>query len=118
MWVNRLVVIGAGPIGLELAQAFARLGSEVTVLTGSSGRVMGKEEEDAASLATRTSRIAACIEVKKSLEADAVQFLAAKVLHIDFESPGGLCNLYDEPFTTYKLLVGHVSGLHPSNILK
>ena len=29
---NRLVVIGAGPIGLELAQAFRRLGSEVTVL--------------------------------------------------------------------------------------
>jgi pyruvate/2-oxoglutarate dehydrogenase complex dihydrolipoamide dehydrogenase (E3) component len=29
---ERLVVIGAGPIGLELAQAFRRLGSEVTVL--------------------------------------------------------------------------------------
>ena len=29
---ERLIVIGAGPIGLELAQAFRRLGSEVTVL--------------------------------------------------------------------------------------
>jgi pyruvate/2-oxoglutarate dehydrogenase complex dihydrolipoamide dehydrogenase (E3) component len=29
---QHLVVIGAGPIGLELAQAFRRLGSEVTVL--------------------------------------------------------------------------------------
>ena len=28
----RLVVIGAGPVGVELAQAFARLGSRVTVL--------------------------------------------------------------------------------------
>ncbi|OOG22688.1 pyridine nucleotide-disulfide oxidoreductase [Thioalkalivibrio denitrificans] len=29
---RRLAVLGAGPIGLELAQAFARLGSEVTLL--------------------------------------------------------------------------------------
>ncbi len=29
---NHLIVVGAGPIGLELAQAFRRLGSEVTVL--------------------------------------------------------------------------------------
>jgi pyruvate/2-oxoglutarate dehydrogenase complex dihydrolipoamide dehydrogenase (E3) component len=29
---KQLIVIGAGPIGLELAQAFRRLGSEVTVL--------------------------------------------------------------------------------------
>jgi pyruvate/2-oxoglutarate dehydrogenase complex dihydrolipoamide dehydrogenase (E3) component len=29
---DRLIVIGAGPIGLEMAQAFRRLGSEVTVL--------------------------------------------------------------------------------------
>jgi len=29
---HHLIVIGAGPIGLELAQAFRRLGSEVTVL--------------------------------------------------------------------------------------
>jgi pyruvate/2-oxoglutarate dehydrogenase complex dihydrolipoamide dehydrogenase (E3) component len=29
---NRLIIIGAGPIGLEMAQAFRRLGSEVVVL--------------------------------------------------------------------------------------
>src|SRR6185437_4488349 len=29
---DRLIVIGAGPIGLEMAQAFRRLGSDVTVL--------------------------------------------------------------------------------------
>ena len=36
--------MGAGTIGLEIAQAMQRLGSQVTVVTGSSGRVMGKEE--------------------------------------------------------------------------
>jgi len=29
---ERLLVVGAGPTGLELAQAFARLGSRVTVV--------------------------------------------------------------------------------------
>ena len=29
---DRLIIIGAGPIGLEMAQAFCRLGSDVTVL--------------------------------------------------------------------------------------
>jgi len=33
---QRLIVIGAGPIGLEMAQAFRRLGSQVTVLEAAS----------------------------------------------------------------------------------
>ncbi len=42
----RLVVIGAGPIGCELGQAFARLGSEVTLL-GRAAAVLPREEPDA-----------------------------------------------------------------------
>jgi pyruvate/2-oxoglutarate dehydrogenase complex dihydrolipoamide dehydrogenase (E3) component len=45
----RLAVIGAGPIGCELAQAFARLGSKVTILQRS-GRILPREEEDVAAL--------------------------------------------------------------------
>ncbi|CAN0197383.1 unnamed protein product, partial [Hapterophycus canaliculatus] len=43
---KRLVVIGGGPIGLELAQAMQRFGSEVTVLIRS-GAIMPKEDDDA-----------------------------------------------------------------------
>jgi pyruvate/2-oxoglutarate dehydrogenase complex dihydrolipoamide dehydrogenase (E3) component len=43
---KRLVVLGAGPIGCELAQAFQRLGSRVS-LVQRSGRIMKKEDEDA-----------------------------------------------------------------------
>ncbi|WDP89927.1 MAG: FAD-dependent oxidoreductase [Desulfobacter sp.] len=43
---QRLVVLGAGPIGCELAQAFQRLGSRVS-LVQRSGRIMKKEDEDA-----------------------------------------------------------------------
>lgn len=43
----RLAVIGAGPIGCELAQAFARFGAQVTLLA-SSKQVLPKEDPDAA----------------------------------------------------------------------
>ncbi|MDB4948336.1 MAG: mercuric reductase [Gemmatimonadetes bacterium] len=42
-----LVVIGAGPIGCELAQAFARLGTRVTVV-GRADRILTKDDPEAA----------------------------------------------------------------------
>lgn len=41
-----LLVIGGGPIGLEMAQAHRRLGSEVTVIEG--GRALGREDPELA----------------------------------------------------------------------
>jgi len=46
---RRLVVIGAGPIGCELAQAFARLGSDVT-LVDQAAQVLPQEDPDAAAI--------------------------------------------------------------------
>jgi pyruvate/2-oxoglutarate dehydrogenase complex dihydrolipoamide dehydrogenase (E3) component len=46
---RRLAVIGAGPIGCELAQALARFGSEVCLIEAEHG-VLPKEERDAAEL--------------------------------------------------------------------
>ena len=45
----RLVVIGAGPIGCELAQAFARFGSRVTVVEAGP-QILGREDGDAAGI--------------------------------------------------------------------
>ena len=45
----RLAVIGAGPIGCEMAQTFARFGSEVTLIE-SSGHILPREDADAAQL--------------------------------------------------------------------
>lgn len=56
---RRLVVLGAGPIGCELAQAFARFGSTVTVYD-QAPHVLPREDADAASL------------VQHSLELDGV----------------------------------------------
>lgn len=44
----RLVVIGGGPIGCELGQAFARLGSQVVILARS--EILRKEDREAAML--------------------------------------------------------------------
>ncbi|HET6343956.1 MAG TPA: mercuric reductase, partial [Myxococcota bacterium] len=46
---KRLVVIGGGPIGCELSQAFVRLGSRVTHLV-QEGRVLPREDADAAEI--------------------------------------------------------------------
>jgi pyruvate/2-oxoglutarate dehydrogenase complex dihydrolipoamide dehydrogenase (E3) component/uncharacterized membrane protein YdjX (TVP38/TMEM64 family) len=48
---KRLVVLGGGPIGCELAQSFSRLGSEV-VQVEMAPRIMMREDEDVSALAT------------------------------------------------------------------
>lgn len=59
---RQLLVLGGGPIGCELAQAFARLGSQVT-LVEMGPRLMPKEDDDAAAHA------------RQCLEADGVRVL-------------------------------------------
>jgi pyruvate/2-oxoglutarate dehydrogenase complex dihydrolipoamide dehydrogenase (E3) component len=59
---KRLVVLGGGPIGCELAQSFARLGSHVTQVE-MGARLMAREDVEVSELA------------KASLEADGVQVL-------------------------------------------
>jgi len=45
---KKLIVIGGGPIGIELAQAFQRLGSQVTVIIGSGKMILPKDDPEAA----------------------------------------------------------------------
>lgn len=59
---GRLVVLGGGPIGSELTQAFARLGSEVFQIERVE-RILSREDEDASELA------------RQSLEADGAHVL-------------------------------------------
>ena len=61
---QRLLVLGGGPIGCELAQSFARLGSQV-VLVASSERILIREDEDVSALA------------RTALEADGVTVLTS-----------------------------------------
>ncbi len=51
---EHLIVIGAGPIGLEMAQAHRRLGCEVTVLEGA--KALGKDDPELAAIALENLR--------------------------------------------------------------
>jgi pyruvate/2-oxoglutarate dehydrogenase complex dihydrolipoamide dehydrogenase (E3) component len=52
---RRLVVLGGGPIGCELGQAFARFGSEVTIV-GKEATLLPREDPDAAAVVAAAMR--------------------------------------------------------------
>jgi pyruvate/2-oxoglutarate dehydrogenase complex dihydrolipoamide dehydrogenase (E3) component/uncharacterized membrane protein YdjX (TVP38/TMEM64 family) len=79
---KRLVVLGGGPIGCELAQAFARLGSVVSQVE-MAPRILIREDEEVSSYA------------QKSLSSDGVQVLTShKALR--FENANGVKTLVVE----------------------
>ncbi|WP_373355068.1 NAD(P)/FAD-dependent oxidoreductase [Pseudoroseicyclus sp. CXY001] len=51
---RHLLILGGGPIGMEMAQAHRRLGSEVTVIT--TGKALAKEEPELATVVTDALR--------------------------------------------------------------
>jgi len=59
---DRLIILGGGPIGCELGQAFARLGVKVTIVE-MAARILEKEDEDASET------------VRRRLEADGARVL-------------------------------------------
>lgn len=73
---RRLIVIGGGPIGCEMAQSFARFGSHVTLIE-MAPRILAREEEDAAKI------------VQKSLEYDRVEIVVgANIVRVETEPVG------------------------------
>ena len=52
---KRLIVLGGGPIGIELGQAFSRLGSSVTIIQ-TAERILTKEDEEVSALMEKLFR--------------------------------------------------------------
>jgi pyruvate/2-oxoglutarate dehydrogenase complex dihydrolipoamide dehydrogenase (E3) component len=103
---RRLAVIGAGPVGCELAQAFARLGSEVQLL-GRQPKPLPREDPDAAGI------------LERSLTRDGVRFRGGYVLQRVESSPAEkvLIGRDGDPIRVDAILVGvgrtpNVEGLH------
>lgn len=88
---QRLVILGGGPIGCELAQAFQRLGAQVTIIE-MANRLLLKEDADAAALITeKLSGEGVDIRV----EHKAVRFEPNKTLVV--EGPDGEASIaYDD----------------------
>src|SRR5262249_42974111 len=106
---GRLAVIGGGPIGCELAQAFRRLGCEV-VLFHNASHLLNREDADAAAIVQQTF-MREGIQVVLNSDVKRVERTASgKVLH--FESAGKA-----DTITVDEILVGagrapNVEGLN------
>lgn len=72
----RMIVLGAGPIGCEMAQAFARFGTKVTVID-LLPKAMGAEDAEAS------------VVVQKALEEDGVRFLLGATTKKVEQNTGG-----------------------------
>ncbi|MGH8505507.1 MAG: dihydrolipoyl dehydrogenase family protein, partial [Terriglobia bacterium] len=82
--VPRLAVIGGGPIGVELAQAFVRLGSEV-ILLEAVPRLLPLEDTDVAEV------------VEKQLRQDGAQLITgARVEQLARQADGGIRIIYHD----------------------
>lgn len=73
---NNLAIIGAGPIGCELGQAFSRLGSNVTIISSKS-HILPKEEPEAA-LVVQKQFESEGINILKEVRAEKVEVVDGK----------------------------------------
>jgi pyruvate/2-oxoglutarate dehydrogenase complex dihydrolipoamide dehydrogenase (E3) component/uncharacterized membrane protein YdjX (TVP38/TMEM64 family) len=97
---KRLVVLGGGPIGCEMTQAFARFGSQVTQVE-MAPRIMGREDEDVSDF------------IRRRFEAEGVRVLtghAAKEVLIEGGTKILVCERDGErvevPFDAFLVAVG------------
>jgi pyruvate/2-oxoglutarate dehydrogenase complex dihydrolipoamide dehydrogenase (E3) component len=106
---GRLVVFGAGPLGVELAQTFQRLGSRVTIVERR-GRILHREDPDAARILTESFRRDGVTVMTNSLACGVEPGDGEKVVCVE-------CNGRQERIPTDEILVGagrapNVQGLN------
>lgn len=81
---RRLVIIGGGPIGAEMAQAHRRLGSEVTILEA--GRLLSREDEETANVA-RVALLREGVRILEGVKVARAQSVSSGVT-LDIEHSG------------------------------
>ena len=109
---KRLVVLGGGPIGCELSQAFSKLGSQVTIVE-MMGQLMGREDRDVADHITDTFKKGG---ISVLTNHKAVKFTdegGQKVLHC--ESDNGAVEV---PFDAVLVAVGRKANSDEMNLDK
>ena len=83
---GHLIVIGGGPIGMEMAQAHRRLGSEVTVIEGL--KALGKDDPELAAIALDNIR-ADGVEILEGAKVTAVAQKSKTTVQVDYETETG-----------------------------
>ncbi|MDA1052378.1 MAG: mercuric reductase [Planctomycetota bacterium] len=106
---KRLGVIGAGPVGCEMAQSFAQLGSEVFLVEAEHG-VLPREDRDAAGI------------VEKAIIRDGVKLLCCGK-NLELKNDGGIRLTveshgqgYDEPVDQLLVSVGRTPNVENLNL--
>jgi len=103
---KRLIIIGAGPIGCEMAQSFCRFGTEVTLIE-MADRIMPAEDPDASAVLT------------KKLEQEGVRILLnAKVTQAGISGQHKEVTVNDRILTADEILVaaGRIPNLEGLNL--
>ncbi|MBU6495423.1 MAG: NAD(P)/FAD-dependent oxidoreductase [Acidobacteria bacterium] len=77
----RLLIVGAGPIGVEMAEAFSRLGSRVTLFEGAS-RILPREEPEASAV-IHEFLISLGVTIETSITIRRVEHSAQARVHLD-----------------------------------
>lgn len=81
-----LIIIGGGPIGMEMAQAFRRLGSEVTVIEGE--RALGKDDPELAEIVLERVR-ADGVMIREGAKVTGVEKKNQSSVIVSFETDDG-----------------------------
>jgi len=83
---GHLVVIGGGAIGIELAQAYRRLGSKVTVIEA--GNALGREDPELAGFVTRALRREG-VDLREGTRVASVELRGKTGVRVHVEGAGG-----------------------------
>ena len=98
-----LVIVGGGPIGLELGQAFRRLGTDVTIIEGLD-RILPQEDQEVSAILTDVLRSEGIMVVTNALFTNAKRAGNKKIViakqgeqHLAFEADEILLTLGRQP---------------------
>lgn len=108
---KRLVVLGGGPIGCELSQAFSKLGSQVTIVE-MAGQLMGREDADVAETISKRFQ-ADGINVLTNHKAIKITDDGGKVIHCESEN-----GVVEVPFDDILVAVGRKANSDEMNLDK
>jgi pyruvate/2-oxoglutarate dehydrogenase complex dihydrolipoamide dehydrogenase (E3) component len=84
--IGHLIVVGGGPIGLELAQAHRRLGARVTVLEGA--KALAKDDPEMTAVVLRSLR-ADGVDIREGAKVERVAGVPGRVVVTLAEAGGG-----------------------------
>ena len=83
---QKLIIIGGGPIGMEMAQAHRRLGSEVTVIEGS--KAFGKDDPELAGVVLERMRLEGIV-ILEDTKVTGVERRSKNIIRVSAEGKDG-----------------------------